>query len=71
MNDTFSTNDFDTLCSFIKSLLSEEYEVRIIVDCEGVYMVDYCKPNYSCKRFELFDEEEMTLDGDKIQFVDS
>ena len=56
MNSTFSTKDFNTLFDFIKSLLKENYQVRISVDCENVYMVDYCS-SYESESFELFDEE--------------
>ena len=34
-------------------------------------MVDYCERfDYSSETFALFNGEEMTLDGDKIQFVE-
>ena len=68
MNDTFGTENFDQLCQFIKPLLDTNHDVRICVDCEGVYMVDYVDSNFTGERFCVFDEETFTLDGLRINF---
>lgn len=73
MNDGFCTKDLNLLFDYIKVLLkareNEGIQLRIIPDCENVYMVDYCIPEYSGESFELFNETNNILCGHKIEFV--
>lgn len=59
MNNTFETSNFDNVIAFIKPLLDENYQVCIKVDCDGIFMIDYCSPyNFSGESFELCREGE-------------
>lgn len=59
MNNTFETSNFDNVVAFIRPLLDENYQIRINVDCDGVFMVDYCSPYCFCgESFELHHEGE-------------
>lgn len=70
MNDEFETTNFDEVCQFIKPLLNNEYEVKVTQDCEGVYGVNYCCPRYISEHFVLYNGEDNTLDGEKIEFIE-